>query len=298
MRRLANAGIVSNPICRPRRVHCGPQGTFRRPFRHFTSTQATLKDERPLVRQGLSYYWDTTPPTPHQLRQADKFFLTGTPVIIDSAIKFRTVKQLPNPEVAFLGRSNVGKSSLLNALMSERICRTSHNAGRTRSMNFFAVGGDDGQGNQGRVTVLDMPGYGYGSRPEWGTEIMKYLERRKQLKRAFLLIDARHSLKVGDFEILTLFRQLGIPHQIVLSKIDEVLFKRKKVSEERMMKNRHLLDARCEEMRGQIQPGQAEGPEALGEIICTSADTELQGRMMGVQELRWAVLSATGLGTL
>lgn len=298
MRRLANAGIVNSPSSGPQRLHCRPRSTFRQPARHFTTTQPAFKDERPLVRQGLSYYWDTTPPTPHQLHQADKFFLTGTPLIIDSAIKFRTVKQLPNPEVAFLGRSNVGKSSLLNALMGARMCRTSHNAGRTRSMNFFAVGGDDGQGNPGKVTVLDMPGYGYGSRPEWGKEIMKYLEGRKQLKRAFLLIDARHSLQVGDIDILTLFRQLGIPHQIVLSKIDEVLFKRKKVSEERMLKNLHLLDARCEEMRGQIQPGQAEGPEALGEIICTSADAELQGRKMGVQELRWAVLSATGLGAI
>ncbi|MDI1491984.1 MAG: hypothetical protein OHK93_003195 [Ramalina farinacea] len=298
MRRLAKASIFKNPFCGTRRVQCRPQITSHQPARSFTTTPPTLKDDRPLVRQGLSYYWDTHPPNPHQLHQADKFFLTGTPLIIDSAIKFRTVKQLANPEVAFLGRSNVGKSSLLNALMGARVCRTSHNAGRTRSMNFFAVGGADGHGNRGRVTVLDMPGYGYGSRPEWGKEIMKYLEGRKKLKRAFLLIDARHSLQVGDVDILTLFRQLGIPHQIVLSKIDEVLFKRKKVSEERMLKNLHLLDARCKEMRGQIQPGQAEGPEALGEIICTSADAELQGRKMGVQELRWAVLSATGLGTL
>ena len=74
----------------------------------------------------------------------------------------------------------MGKSSLLNALMGHTICRTSSQPGRTRSMNFFAVGGEDSRGNPGKVVVLDMPGYGKGSRAEWGTEIMKYLVGRKQ----------------------------------------------------------------------------------------------------------------------
>ena len=74
----------------------------------------------------------------------------------------------------------MGKSSLLNALMGHDICHTSRQPGRTRSMNFFAVGGEDSCGNPGKVVVLDMPGYGKGSRAEWGTEIMKYLVGRKQ----------------------------------------------------------------------------------------------------------------------
>ena len=97
-----------------------------------------------------------------------------------SATNFRTIEILKIPEVAFLGRSNVGKSSLLNALMGKKICHTSSKPGRTRSMNFFAVGGEDGYGNLGRLAVLDMPGYGKGSREEWGREIMKYLLGRKQ----------------------------------------------------------------------------------------------------------------------
>ena len=74
----------------------------------------------------------------------------------------------------------MGKSSLLNALMGQNICHTSNKPGRTRSMNFFAVGGEDSHGNSGKLAILDMPGYGKGSREEWGPEIMKYLTGRKQ----------------------------------------------------------------------------------------------------------------------
>ena len=133
-----------------------------------------------ISQDGASYHWDTSAPTPTQIQRAIKFYQASAPALLFSTTTFRNVHSSSLPEVAFFGRSNVGKSSLLNALMGQNICHTSSKPGRTRSMNFFAVGGEDGQGNKGRLAVLDMPGYGQGSQAEWGTEIEKYLRGRKQ----------------------------------------------------------------------------------------------------------------------
>ena len=145
---------------------------------HHASTNPSAKPS--IEISAPSYYWDTAPPTPTQLQLSEKFFRAAPPKLLFSATNFRTIERLQIPEVAFLGRSNVGKSSLLNSLMGKDICHISSKPGRTRSMNFFAVGGEDGHGNSGRLAVLDMPGYGKGSREEWGNEIMKYLVGRKQ----------------------------------------------------------------------------------------------------------------------
>ena len=139
-----------------------------------------LPQAKTIPSASLSYYWDTRPPTITQLAQAERFFLAHDPVLLFSAGKFRTVDFTSVPEVAFFGRSNVGKSSLLNAIMGKPICFVSKVPGRTRTMNAFAVGGEDAMGNKGRVTVFDMPGYGQGSHEEWGTEIMKYLVGRRE----------------------------------------------------------------------------------------------------------------------
>lgn len=164
-----------------------------------TKKPAPLKPHKPLLESppistsshratkipssALSYHWDTAIPTPSQLRQAERFFLSHPAHLLHSTAKFRTVNPGTAPEVAFLGRSNVGKSTLLNTLMESNICHTSSKPGRTRTMNFFAVGGEGPDGNPGKVVILDMPGYGKGSREEWGQEIMKYLVGRRQCVR-------------------------------------------------------------------------------------------------------------------
>ena len=153
-----------------------------------------------LQPQTLHLYTTSPVPTLPQLRYSTHFFISSPSHRLWTTPTFRLTPDSPHPEVAFLGRSNVGKSSLLNALFNRtksQIAYVSKTPGRTRTMNAFGVGGreqkepgnDTGGGQKttttttmgpGGVVVVDMPGYGQGSRDEWGPEILKYIERRKQ----------------------------------------------------------------------------------------------------------------------
>lgn len=154
------------------------------------NTSSTLLTLQP---QTLHYYTESIPPTTPQLAYSNTFFASSPPRHLWTAAHFRSFPPSPRPEVAFLGRSNVGKSSLLNALFNRPKVKAAHvssKPGRTRTMNAFGVGGeqvDIGARTEkwkslgrGGVVVVDMPGYGKGSREEWGKEILKYVEGRKQ----------------------------------------------------------------------------------------------------------------------
>ncbi len=124
------------------------------------------------------------------------------------------------PEVAFAGRSNVGKSSLVNALTRRRtLARTSNTPGRTQQLNFFDLGG--------RLMLVDLPGYGYAkasrsSVDNWVRLIRLYLRGRASLRRLCLLIDARHGIKPSDREMMDLLDEAAVVYQIVLTKADKV----------------------------------------------------------------------------
>jgi GTP-binding protein len=129
---------------------------------------------------------------------------------------------LPRPdllEVAFCGRSNVGKSSLLNALTGRAdLARVSKTPGRTRALNFFDLGKS--------LRLVDLPGYGYAAAPRkelvtWRTLIDGYLRKRPNLRRVLLLVDARHPLKDNDRLAMTVLDEAGISYQVVLTKIDK-----------------------------------------------------------------------------
>ncbi len=134
----------------------------------------------------------------------------------------RTEEDLPSlrlPEIAFAGRSNVGKSSLINALTGKEIARASNTPGRTQELNFFNVGE--------QFFLVDLPGYGYASAPRkmvqtWTQLIHAYLRGRQQLKRVFLLIDARHGLKQVDLNIMKMLDTSAVCYQIILTKADKV----------------------------------------------------------------------------
>lgn len=124
------------------------------------------------------------------------------------------------PEIAFAGRSNVGKSSLINALCRRKsLARTSNTPGRTREINFFTV--------EEEAYLVDMPGYGFAKVPKdlvagWTRLIERYLRGRDTLKRTFLLIDARHGIKKNDLEIMQKLDQAAQLYQIVLTKADKL----------------------------------------------------------------------------
>ena len=143
-------------------------------------------------------------------------------------------------------------------------------------MNAFAI-------NCQKLVLLDMPGYGYASRPEWGIQIMKYLQSRKQLRRAFILIDALHGPKNTDLMLLDHLGASGVPYQIVLSKIDRL--------------HKTAVDATFDEIKTLLtDKKERRGTSALGEVIGTAADPAKKGmQKLGISELRWSIMVAGGL---
>ena len=146
---------------------------------------------------------------------------------------FETVKSLPKTqfaEYAFIGRSNVGKSSLINAIVGTVIARTSNTPGRTQSLNLFNL--DD------RVMIVDLPGYGYAKVSKvdamrWLQRLEDYLLNRSQLKRLFILIDSRIGVRDSDLDLMDFCDANAIPYQIVYTKKD------KKVREKNQMEIKH-----------------------------------------------------------
>lgn len=133
------------------------------------------------------------------------------------------------PEVAFAGRSNVGKSSLINSLVGQKgLARTSNTPGRTQELNFFVPDGFSGSADDlPPLAVVDMPGYGFAKAPKdqvdaWTKLVFDYLKGRVTLKRVYLLIDARHGVKDIDADVLTLLDKAAVSYQIVLTKIDKI----------------------------------------------------------------------------
>ena len=153
------------------------------------------------------------------MNKIDEFFIKNPPVFKAGAISEKDLPINNIKEIAFIGRSNVGKSSLINVITNSKIAIVSKTPGRTKQLNFFQI--------KDKLTIVDMPGYGYAkaSRNEvenWNNLIFNYLLSRRNLERVFLLIDSRHSLKENDEEMMNILDSRGILYQIILTKIDEI----------------------------------------------------------------------------
>ena len=204
-----------------------------------------------------------------QFTEAGRMLFARPFVFVKGCVRLADLPAMDRTEIAFAGRSNVGKSSLINALVGQKaLARTSNMPGRTQELNFF--------GAEAGVTLVDMPGYGYAQAPkgqvrDWTKLVFDFLRGRQNLRRVYVLIDARHGLKANDIDALDLLDKAAVSYQVVLTKADKI--KPTVLTE--------TVTATAAEARKR--------PAAHPEVLATSSETGL-----GIAELRAAVIEAIG----
>ena len=203
------------------------------------------------------------------IERARKLF-AGPITFLKSAPELKFLPNADVPEIAFAGRSNVGKSSLLNALTNRnKLARTSNTPGRTQELNIFDVG------KPLVMRLVDMPGYGFAEAPRdlvkrWRFLVNDYLRGRQVLKRALLLVDARHGFKDVDHEVMSMLDAAAVSYHVVLTKGDKI--------------KPTALEALLESTRIEA----AKHPASHPLLFATSSETGA-----GIAELRTAILEAT-----
>ena len=212
------------------------------------------------------------PPTiPPQAIEAGRLLFAAECLFLKSVAELKQVPEPAFPEIAFAGRSNVGKSSLVNTLANRKgLARTSNTPGRTQMINFFLLGA--------RLMLADLPGYGFAKAPKaavrsWTKLVKAYLKGRPTLARAVVLVDTRRGMKDSDREIMTMLDEAAVSYLVVMTKADKI------------------GDAEAEKQRLAVQQELAKRPAAFPYVIMTSS---VDNR--GIPELRahLAALAAPG----
>lgn len=203
--------------------------------------------------------------------EAARKIFAGPVAFLKSAPALEHLPDPVVPEIAFAGRSNVGKSSLLNKLTNRNaLARTSNTPGRTQELNFFDVG------EPLAFRLVDMPGYGFAKAPKdvvrtWRYLVNDFLRGRQALKRALVLIDARHGIKDVDREIMDMLDKAAVSYRLVLTKADKI------------------KPTELEKVSAETAEEARKRPAAHPDILSTSSETGL-----GMPELRAAVIEALG----
>jgi GTP-binding protein len=185
-------------------------------------------------------------------RERGRLLFAGEVTFVKGVVAMDGLPPDDRAEVCFAGRSNVGKSSLINALTGRKaIARASNTPGRTQEINYFALADSH--------YLVDLPGYGYANAPlakveKWQRLLKAYLSGRASLRRAFVLVDTRHGIKAVDEEIMTLLDRAAVPFQVVMTKADKVKDK----------EQQRILD--------QVRGALAKHPAAYPELVLTSSE--------------------------
>jgi len=191
------------------------------------------------------------PPSP-QAEEAGRKLFAGPVDFVKGVVAMDGLPPADRLEVCFAGRSNVGKSSLINALTGRKaLARTSNTPGRTQEINYFDVGG--------QFYLVDLPGYGFAEAPvavvaQWQALLKAYLAGRATLRRAFVLIDMRHGVKKVDEEIMALLNRAAVTFQVILTKSDKITL------------------AAQEKTLAQVRTVLARHPAAYPELLVTSSE--------------------------